>query len=221
MTGVVLAGGTSVRMGMPKCGLILGGRTMLERAVQRMLRLSPLVVVAGSAGVAIPSGVRVVQDARSGTGPLGGIHAALLASRDDCAVVACDMPFFSIELLEYMADESRGKDAAVVRIGEYWEPLHAIYRPGCLPAIESLLHKTVSQGSASGSSYAADTRQPRVAELFGMVTVRSITEEEVSMFSDPSEIFFNINSPEDYLKAKSMSSSPGDRSLNDEVCGGP
>jgi molybdopterin-guanine dinucleotide biosynthesis protein A len=80
--GIVLAGGRSFHMGAPKAGLEWHGSTLLGHVVALVGRgAGPVVVVRapGQALPALPAGVRVVEDAREGRGPLEGLRAGLRA----------------------------------------------------------------------------------------------------------------------------------------------
>ena len=96
--GIVLAGGRSSRMGTPKAWLEWHGSTLLRRTCAVVARgaAGPVVVVGapGQELPALPDGVRVVEDAREGKGPLQGLLAGLEAVDAEVAFVAStDMPF--------------------------------------------------------------------------------------------------------------------------------
>lgn len=200
MTGLILAGGASKRFGTPKHKLMLGGTTLLERAARRMRGLTDrVVIVAGADDVVLP-GVPVINDIFSGFGPLGAIHAGLSFTEDTCAVVGCDMPFFSVELLRFLESECMRSLCAVPKAGGFWEPLHAVYRPECISAVERLLRQYNAPARAQGER----TAGPQVSWLFDQVTVVEVDEDRIRRFGDPSVIFFNINSRDDYQVALAL-----------------
>lgn len=194
---MILAGGAGTRIGAAKHTLLFNGRTLLEHAVEKMRELTPCIIVAGS-GLSVPRGAMQVPDVVPGLGPLSGIHAALLASRDDCAVVACDMPFFSTSLLDYMFHNMGSADVSAPFVGGFWEPLHAIYRQSSLPAVERLIDRT-----------AQSVQKPKVADLFAMVRVHIVKDQDVERFGDPRKLFLNINSLDDYNAAIRLLDSGG------------
>ena len=104
LTGFVLAGGASRRMGRPKAELILGGRTMLERQTRRLGKLAGRVAVVGFQ----PDGgkdfdVALFRDLVPGRGPLGGIYTGLVQTRTEYNLfLGCDMPFVNRRLLSYL-----------------------------------------------------------------------------------------------------------------------
>jgi len=200
LTGVILAGGSSGRMSRPKHLLVLGGQTLLERAASRLEPFVSRVVIAGGAEAAAIRAAHkeTVDDIFAGGGPLAGIHAALAATGDTCAVVGCDMPFFSPELLARMEREMGDALVAVPQVGPYFEPLHAVFRPECARHICALFNDGARAGMAPRPG-----RQgyPRVTDLFSRVKVQVSGEDVVRQFGDPHTIFFNINDPGDYEAA--------------------
>jgi molybdopterin-guanine dinucleotide biosynthesis protein A len=141
MSGVVLAGGSSRRMGRDKALVTLDGEPLVVRAVRRLSEVCSDVVVASGDGRRLGGlGLREVVDAVPGAGPLAGIAAGLEAARHGLvAVVAVDMPDASSALLALLADLWRGEPAVVPRAGGRLEPLHAVYARQAAPALRSFL----------------------------------------------------------------------------------
>jgi molybdenum cofactor guanylyltransferase len=192
LTGIVLAGGEGRRMGRDKALLVLGGRSLLERAVERVAEVCDEVIVASSRHEAEEwTGVRArfVPDETPGLGPLGGLQAGMrAASYDHVLLVACDMPFLSVPLLAAMRGTPRDYDALVPRTGDVWHPLHAIYSRRCLPVIDSLLRN----GPAS------------MRALIESVSVREVPFQVVSRFNRDRWSFVNVNDPGDLEIARAM-----------------
>lgn len=147
----------------------------------------------------------MVSDLLRGAGPLGGLYTALEAAKSPLlAVVACDMPFISPQLLDAQRRLLVREDVDVVipRSGEGLEPLHAVYRrAACLPAVRSAL----------------DAGERKMISWFSTVRVREMTLAEVTEF-DPSALSFtNVNSPEEFRAAEELAarldgrSTPGAR----------
>lgn len=133
------------------------------------------------------SGVVVTTDIIPSRGPLSGIHAGL----ERCAgagivAVACDMPFLSVGLIEFMITRAEGKDAVVPRIGEYYQPLCALYRRTCLPVLEQALL----------------LGQRKISEVYRQLDIRYVEEDEIKMFGDPEVIFYNVNTRDDLQRAE-------------------
>lgn len=127
LTGLVLAGGRSTRMGQDKALLRLDGRRLVDIAVETLAPICTDVIVAAGARIIDGLGVRQVADTGE-DGPLGGIVAGLAAAGTDLvAVVAVDMPAADPALLAGLAQRWGGQVAVVPRAGGMIQPLHAVY----------------------------------------------------------------------------------------------
>lgn len=141
LAGIVLAGGRSSRLGRDKAEEMLGGKTLLQRAIDALSPLCVEVIIVGRKGV--PSdrtGVRRVEDIVPDMGPLGGIYTGLSVTRQDQnLVVACDMPFLKPDLLRSLAEGEIEADAVVPVVDGQAQPLCARYALRCLHAVDSLI----------------------------------------------------------------------------------
>jgi len=187
MTGIVLSGGENKRMGKDKAFLMIAGKPMIEHVLKALRNASDRVIIVTNSPHAYASyDARVVTDASDKRGPLTGIYTGLLHSTDEYnIVVACDMPFLNSGLLSYMAGLAGDYDVVVPKVGEYIEPLHAIYRKKLLPVIEKRIQ--------------CDARQIR--GVFSEVRVRYVTESEIDRFDPERRSFKNLNTPEEYKEA--------------------
>jgi molybdopterin-guanine dinucleotide biosynthesis protein A len=190
ISGVILAGGQSQRMGVNKAFLEFDGRPIIERVVEKVsLGGEEVILVSNTPDEYAHLGYRVVSDVFPGQGPLGGIYSGLKAARNSIAlVVACDMPFLNASLLRYMILLSPGHDVVVPRIGEEMEPLHALYSKTCLLAMESLLRRD----------------DLRIVSFYSRVRVRYIERQEIEVLDPKHLSFFNVNSPGDLQRAKAL-----------------
>ena len=198
MTSIILAGGRSLRLGSSKALEIIGGKSLIERVVERVKLVSKQTLIVISQGqLALPVTVeaKVLVDLYPGKGPLGGIYTGLLASPSShSVVVACDMPFLNIELLRYMIELSPGFDAVVPRLGEgRVEPLHAIYSKSCLDNMKIQLEHNHLQ----------------ISHSLTMLRVRYIERAECQKFDPQLLSFFNINNQSDLDRAITLAAENG------------
>jgi molybdopterin-guanine dinucleotide biosynthesis protein A len=185
-TGFILAGGRSRRMGSNKALLPLGGRRLVDWAIDLLEPHVQETFVVGPPEVFPLLHVPVRPDEIRQAGPLGGILTGLRHSRfDSCLVLGVDLPFLSGEILDRILAACRGYDLTLPRIGETCEPLCAVYSKSCVTHIEALL----MAGRKS------------VQELMSRVRVNALPEEDFREFGGASA-FFNINTREDYEQAK-------------------
>jgi molybdopterin-guanine dinucleotide biosynthesis protein A len=184
VTGLVLAGGRSHRMGRNKAFLELDGQPLIDVVIQRVARVcTEVLVVASDADIYAGLGVPVVADRFRGVGVLGGLHAGLAAASHQLALaVGCDMPFLDPVLLRAFTDWADGADVAILRRGEWVEPLHAVYRRTCLPGMEAAIR----------------AGERRVISFFPKVNVRYVTAEMIRPFDPQLRSFRNINTPEEW-----------------------
>jgi molybdopterin-guanine dinucleotide biosynthesis protein A len=197
--GIVLCGGRSTRMGVPKATLPFGPETMLQRVVRLLgTVVAPIVVVAAREQQlpALPDDVIVTSDEREQRGPLEGLRAGLKAIPeyvDAAYVTSCDVPLlvpgFVTRMIELVADH----DIAVMEIDGFPHPLSAVYRCSTLPHVESLL--------------AQDKLRP--VFLFDAVRTRRVQPTEMKSVDPQLRTLRNLNTPEDYQIALSEAGLPG------------
>ncbi len=189
---MILAGGQSQRLGTDKSLLELNGQSLLARTVHKLTVLSDDVVVVTNRPESyehLALEARFVPDEEPGAGALMGVYSGLKAVVHDSAIaVACDMPFLNIRLLRYMLPRSASYDVVVPRLGDFLEPLHAIYGKRCLPSMEALL----AQG------------RKQIIAFFADVKVSYIEEEEIARFDPLRLSFLNVNLQADWQRAQEL-----------------
>ena len=183
-----------MRLGRDKVLEVIGDSNLLQRVASQLSSFNKDIIVVIASGKSLPQFTgyprfRIVTDIYPGKGALGGIYTGLATSNLlHNLVVACDMPFLNQPLLQYMVQVSPGFDLVVPRVGDWVEPLHAVYSKDCLIPIERLL----KQGEI------------RVRALFELVKVRYIEDDEVSRFDPKHLSFFNINTEADLETAQQL-----------------
>ncbi len=194
ISGIILAGGRSLRLGHDKVLEKIGDKSLLERVVSHIDSFSKNIIIVTAhertfAPLAKNPKVKTVCDILPGQGSLGGIFTGLEASRSFYnLVVAADMPFLNEPLLHYMIEKAEGYDFVLPRVDGLFEPLHAIYSRNCIAPIKTIL----GQG------------KKMIIELFNYVKVRYIETEEVERFDPEHLSFFNINTKEDLALARQI-----------------
>jgi molybdenum cofactor guanylyltransferase len=188
ITGFVLAGGKSSRMGRDKARLSFDGRTLLETALEAAHAVAGNVFILGDPelyGAYAPT----IADVFPGCGPLGGIHAALARTRTEFnLMIAVDTPFLSAGLLRYLAGRAVQARAMVTapEINAYPQPLCAVYSRAFLPIAEQALK----------------TGAFKIVPLFPEAGALLIREAELKQVAFTAEMFENLNTPEDLERAR-------------------
>ena len=188
MTGIILAGGESRRMGTDKALLVINSRPMIEHVLAVFAGLfKKTIIVTNTPDRYRMYDVELTSDVLDIRGPLTGIYSGLLRSCDEYNfVAACDMPFLNPRLIAYMGELAAGHDAVVPTFGGgFLEPLHAVYRKGILPVIETQVRK----------------QDRRIRGMFDHIQVRYVTEEEIVRFDPQIQSFRNLNTPREYKEA--------------------
>ncbi|HUI45709.1 MAG TPA: molybdenum cofactor guanylyltransferase [Nitrospirota bacterium] len=190
MTGIVLAGGENRRMGADKAFLPFAGIPLVEHVLRPLKQLfREIIVVTNSPERYAAYGVAVVRDAFNKRGPLTGIYSGLMRSKDEYNfVVGCDMPFLNARLISYMTALAEGYDAVVPTIGEFMEPLHAVYCKGILPVIEERIRQN----------------DQRIRNMLATLRIRYVLKEEIDRFDPERKSFKNLNTRQEYEEASSV-----------------
>ncbi len=189
--GLVLCGGKSTRMGLPKATLPFGDELMLERVVRLLSSVvSPIAVVAAPEQELppLPAGVIVARDEVAGRGPLQGLMAGLSALAPHCDAAyatSCDVPLLVPAVVRLMIDRLGAHDIAVPVEGQFHHPLAAVYRTRVVPVIAELL--------------AADQLRP--VFLYDRVATCRVNVSDLAAVDPGLVTLKNLNRPEDYLTA--------------------
>ena len=139
VTGVILAGGRSRRMGRDKATLEIGGKALIEGIVELFGQIFPRTLIAGDRPDLARPNLPAFADAYPGSA-LGGLHTGLVhAETPYIFVAACDMPFLDEEMIRALLERREGYDVILPGTPEGLEPLIACYGQGCLPVISRQL----------------------------------------------------------------------------------
>lgn len=181
-TGVVLAGGRSSRMGRDKALIEVDGRSLLDRALDKLDPHVAELLVIGEPEKYGHVGPFVVADEWPGKGPLGGLATAMrYASNDRLLVIACDLPGLNDRLFDLLkAQLGHSTEAVVPRHEGLVEPLAAVYHRNAQPVFRRCVELDVL----------------KMSDALSQVRTSFV---EVSPGRDgwPADLFRNINSPGD------------------------
>lgn len=178
-TGVILAGGASSRFGSNKALALLHGAPIIRHVAATMEKLFPHHLLVTNS----PETYRfldwpMIGDIHADSGPLAGIHAALLNIGDSQAFVAgCDMPRIDSRLIVYLCSLAGDWDVALPWLDTGPEPLCAVYRRSCLPVISRQLQE----------------KQGKIRLTLGMLRLRKVSQAEVLAVTGDLTSFHNIN----------------------------
>ncbi len=191
----IQAGGASRRMGRDKALVPFLDEPLIQRVCRRLEGLGSELFLTGGQGEALGFlGYPCFPDVVPDRGALGGIVTALHhAQAPLVAVVACDMPFASRELICFALEQLGEADVAIFRNGDGLEPLHAVYRRDpCLAAAKQAL----------------DGGLWRVDSWFPAIHVRILMPESYAFLDPEGRAFINVNTPQDLARAERLAALP-------------
>jgi len=187
VSGFVLAGGHSRRMGHDKAYLEVNGEPLLLRAVNLLKAYARSVTVLGPRDRYESFGVPVLPDQWPGQGPLGALVTGLENSANDWNVfLACDLPLLNKRFVELLlqAIPSDKLDAVVPRTGRGWHPLSAAYSRTCVAPMRSAMEK----------------KDLAVINVLPHLRMDVITSERLTKAGLAEEVLENVNSPADWQR---------------------
>lgn len=197
VSGVILAGGKSRRMGEDKRFLLVGESTLLDRTVSVMAKLfsEVLIVIAQDSPPLTVAGCTVYRDLIAECGSLGGLYTGLAqAAGDRIFVVACDMPFLNPDMIRWFVARDPAADIVMAQLPDGLQPLHAVYGKRVVPVFERMAtsHELKIRNIASDPSLRITVVSP--AEWGGR---------------DPlARSFQNVNTPADLEAARAVLRTP-------------
>ena len=188
VSGFVLAGGKSTRMGQDKAAVMLNGRSFLEHALEAVRSVCGSVTILGKRelyGTFAP----VIEDIIPDCGPLSGIHTALTNTSTDLnLIIGVDTPFLAPALLSYVVEKAIASGSIVTtpEIDNHTQPLCSVYSRDFLPIAEQALKDGMY----------------KVARLFPPGQTLVIKEPELRQFAFTADMFDNLNTPDDLARAR-------------------
>lgn len=189
ITGVILAGGLSRRLGRDKPSLLLGGRPLALWVAEA---LAPWVescwLITNQPQAHLSLGLPLLTDLRPWQGPLGGVQTALFYAPTRLVLAAAaDAPFPAAPLLAALVSRAgQGVRTAVVcHTSRGLQPFPGIYSVNILPRLTAFLNE--------GSRH--------VKRFLEQCRALTLPPEEVARLDSQGRSFMNLNTPEDLQAA--------------------
>ena len=187
ITGVILVGGKSRRMGTDKAFLELDGIPLIERLLLVFREcFSQTILVGDNGGRFSAYDVTVVADIYPGS-PLGGIYSGLYNATDEHIFVAsCDLTYPNSAVIRKICSLKDNYDVVVPTLSHGFETLCAIYSKSCLTAMRDML----------------ECGNHRIFDLYPQINVRAIPYEELVSIDKNETAFLSVNTPEEFDAVK-------------------
>ena len=190
--GIILSGGLNSRMGgRDKARLELGGRSFVDRILTTIDRcFKELLLVTREPDLYRYLPVTIVEDIFNIRTPLTGIHAGLVNMEADYGFcTSCDTPFLKTALVRILVSNiDVHHDIVVPSVGTYFQPLCAVYSKRCIPFIEDQLRRG----------------EVKTDGIFKALKVKKVPYEHLQKVDPKLTSFYNVNTPEDLLSAKTI-----------------
>lgn len=181
ISGIVLAGGKSSRMGTDKGLLELNGKTFIEHVLSALIPVVDTVFIIANNGSYHKFGYPVYEDIIKDCGPMGGIYTGLVKSTTSKnIIVSCDIPFITTKTLSDIILGAGNAEIAVPEHGGKLEPLCAIYTKGCIERFGQLLEKK-------------EWKMQEALKYFNTTKVQFPEKKEFE------KNFININTPQEFI----------------------
>jgi molybdenum cofactor guanylyltransferase len=140
VTGVVLAGGMSTRMGRDKALLMLEGKPFIQHVAEALQEVFPEVLISANTSAYDFLGLPIVNDLHRDCGPLGGMHAALAAVKSPYIFVApCDIPRLHPAIIATLLSGGKWHMVAIASTVDGLQPMVGIYPAACHGALDAFL----------------------------------------------------------------------------------
>lgn len=180
ITGIILAGGQSTRMGGNDKGLVeLQGKPLYQHVLERLKNQVDDIIISANRNISIyqQSGYQVIRDVEEGfAGPLAGILTGMKAANSEWVIFApCDVPGLPLDLVTRLWNEKGDNNAVYVTDGSRDHPT--------LLLINRILIEPLTTYLQNGD---------RKLMLF----ITQIGAKAISFIDQP-DAFLNLNSPED------------------------
>lgn len=193
MKTIILAGGKSSRMGQNKALLPIGGKSIIKRIVEEFTAISEeIIIIANIPEIYDELNLSIYPDVQEfrGDGPLAGIYTGIKAADEKfCLFIACDMPFVSPKIGEFLIEELKnsGADAVIPSHEGRVHPLFGAYHKRIQPIIkENLLNG-----------------KRKMTHLLEKVNVKIVEKLDTpdGLQDEWEYCMWNMNTMEDYQKA--------------------
>ena len=182
VTGFVLAGGLSSRMGEDKSLMLFRGKPLIMYAIEALSPLCEKVIISSKLMVYGFTGCEVWPDELPVQAPINGLFSCLKRTNTDWNIIlTCDMPFAGSQLFAYLLEQVHGEDAVIPVHGQgLVEPLCGVYNRSVLSVLEQ--HVQVEQYG--------------ILKLLQSIRCRYVNIGPEQEFYHK-EMFSNLNSPAD------------------------
>ncbi len=188
ISGIILCGGKSKRMGKNKALLMLEEKHVIAYVIELLAQLCNNLLISTNSKDLDFLKIKTVPDEFQNIGPIAGILSALKQSKTDKNIIlSCDTPFINKDIVKYMLANSKNYDVVLPVFNEHLQPMTGIFSKNIIPLIENEIK-------------AGNFIPPRIFEKGNLNKLKI----DKNLKGWHKHLFFNINNPTDYEKAKEI-----------------
>lgn len=183
ITGIVLSGGRSRRMGTDKSMMKLKGKALIEYSIEALKPLCNKVVISSNNLIHDFTGCEVWPDELPDQAPIVGIFSCLKRSETEINIIlSCDMPLMNTRMLQYLFENSANHDITVPIYDDgFIEPLCGVYKQSSLQILKGFI----------------DQQNFRLNECIRASSHHLVPVGKHLSFYSPN-LFSNVNTPDDF-----------------------
>ena len=143
ITGIILAGGKSSRMGTDKGFLMLNNKPFVQYSIDALKPLVSEIIIVSDASEYDAFGLKRITDITKDAGPVSGIYSGLEASKTECNfILSCDIPLITSEVLQLLTNAiDDNSDIIQVESNGKSMPLIALYKKRIKDTFKSFLEQ--------------------------------------------------------------------------------
>lgn len=198
ITGIILSGGKSRRMGENKSFMKINNETIIERTVALMKKIfREVILITNTPGEYSFLHIPLFEDIVKGRGPLSGIHAGLVNSTTEKNfIISCDMPLVDSGIIQFIVEYPSEELITITRADGFIQQLCGVYSKKVIPMIEEIFDESHYELIRDNDQ---KKRKCEVLSLVKRANGKIIDiEKEYSSYKINS--FMNMNRKEDYEK---------------------
>lgn len=183
ITGVILAGGQSSRMGTDKGLMLLNEKPMISYLIKLLKPIVEEIIIVANSVKYEAFGLRVFPDKMMMKGPVGGIYSGLFHSNTEKVfIVSCDTPFITQELVQLIIDADNGNDVVISKHNDKLEPLIGLYSKNGMDVFKNCI----------------DQDKLKLIKVLDRLDTKIIDLDKSEV---DSSVFYNINTPIEFKNA--------------------
>jgi len=187
-TGIILCGGKSSRMGQNKALLKIKDKYIISYVIEMLQPFCDEIILSTNTNELDFLGYKTVNDIFENIGPIAGIFSSLLESKNTKNVIlSCDTPFVNELLIHEMFSYLHTHDVVLPELNGYLQPMTGVFKKDIIPMINTEIQK-------------GNNIPPRIFEKCNLKKLK--IEANARYYHE--HLFFNINKPEDFEKAKEI-----------------